>query len=518
MVRSDFQRLCQRASHPSELEKPRQGGRQRKGGSDDPQAGAFRESTSEGLSAGACFETKRSGEAKLARAQAEARSHEGRCGDTSPLEGVAAHAVAARGRLSPLKLHFFSFLLQYQLHSSRTLDIMFHMVEILSELFRIVDGAIRQDASKVRNYALLVADKLENGGDAISAKRLRQLVEEKSGELRPARLNQGSTPPVDQESRFPLLELVNVTNASEPFVCDPDQQAVVNEFASIVEKRGVLERHGLESSASLLLYGPPGCGKSLLAQHIAQRLGLPLYLARLDSLVSSFLGSTSKNLRAVFDYAARQPCILFLDEFDAVAKLRDDPHEMGELKRVVNSFLQAFDSHAKDIIVIAATNHDQLLDAAIWRRFQLTLNLRLPSTEQRLRLWSHHAESFEWSDKVRQALTNLSEGLSGAQIVTICQRLKQRRLIGLSEAQPSDATRLLCGLWESSGKPNPPVTTTLLGERTAFAAALQKRDENLFNQTVIAELAGVSKSTLSREMSVPKKKAKHSAKKVSKPR
>lgn len=416
------------------------------------------------------------------------------------------------------KLHKFTLLLHNILHLSHFNANVSHMTEILSELFRIVDGGIRQDTSKVRNYALLVAEKLETGGDSISAKRLRQLVEEKSGELRPARLNHGSTPPVDQESRFPLLELVNVSGLSAPFVCDHDQQAVVDEFASIVEKRSMLERHGLESSASLLLYGPPGCGKSLLAQHIAQRLGLPLYLARLDSLVSSFLGSTSKNLRAVFDYAARQPCILFMDEFDAVAKLRDDPHEMGELKRVVNSFLQAFDSHAKDLIVIAATNHDQLLDAAIWRRFQLTLNLRLPSTEQRLQLWSHHAETFRWTEKAIPALANLSEGLSGAQIVTICQRLKQRQLIGLSESQPSDAAKLLCGLWEASGKPNPPITRALLNERGALAAALQKRDGSLFNQTVIAELAGVSKSTLSREIGIPKKKSKSSAKKTASPR
>lgn len=392
------------------------------------------------------------------------------------------------------------------------------MTEILSELFRIVDGALRQDAPKVRNYALLVAEKLEAGGDAISAKRLRRLVEEKSGELRPARLNQGSTLPVDQESRFPLLESINVANISDPFVCDLDQQAIVDEFVSMVQKRGVLERHGLESAASLLLYGPPGCGKSLLAQHIAKRLGLPLYLARLDSLVSSFLGSTSKNLRAVFDYAARQPCILFLDEFDAVAKLRDDPHEMGELKRVVNSFLQAFDSHAKDLIVIAATNHDQLLDAAIWRRFQLALNLRLPSEEQRLKLWTHHAANFGWSGKAVMALANLSEGLSGAQIVTICQRLKQRKLMELSEAEPSDAVKLLCALWDNSSQASAPVTTNMLSERSAFAAALQKRDDSLFNQSVIAELAGVSKSTLSREISPPKKKRGGPASKVSKSR
>jgi len=83
------------------------------------------------------------------------------------------------------------------------------------------------------------------------------------------------------------------------------------------------------------MYGPPGTGKSRLARHIARELGLDLYVARLDGLISSFLGSTSKNIRALFDFASKTPCVLFLDEFDAIAKLRGDTQELGELKRVV---------------------------------------------------------------------------------------------------------------------------------------------------------------------------------------
>ena len=93
-----------------------------------------------------------------------------------------------------------------------------------------------------------------------------------------------------------------------------------------------------------MLYGVPGCGKSTVAKYIAQQIGLPLVIARLDALVSSLLGSTSKNIRKVFDFADSRPCILFLDEFDAIAKARDDQHELGELKRVINSLLQNIDS------------------------------------------------------------------------------------------------------------------------------------------------------------------------------
>ena len=128
----------------------------------------------------------------------------------------------------------------------------------------------------------------------------------------------------------------------------------------------------------MLLYGPPGCGKSRLARYTARKLGLELYVARLDGLISSYLGSTSKNIRALFEFASRTPCVLFLDEFDAIAKLRGDTQELGELKRVVNSFIQNLDTLGTQSVVLAATNHEVLLDAAVWRRFSYRLELSYP--------------------------------------------------------------------------------------------------------------------------------------------
>src|ERR1017187_4799814 len=198
-------------------------------------------------------------------------------------------------------------------------------VSFMSELFRIVNGALRLDIDKVRNYTAFLTDKLEKAGDPASAGRLRKMLEESDQQLRPAGAAFAKALPVDAESRFPLIERVNLKALSEPpVVLAQDQWVTVNEFLSIAKSYAQADVEGLATSLSLLMYGPPGTGKSRLARYIAQELGLDLYVARLDGLISSFLGSTSKNIRALFDFGARTPCILFLDEFDAIAKLRGD--------------------------------------------------------------------------------------------------------------------------------------------------------------------------------------------------
>ena len=135
------------------------------------------------------------------------------------------------------------------------------------------------------------------------------------------------------------------------------------------------------------MFGDPGTGKSLLASHIAAQLDRPLYIARLDALISSRLGETAKNVRSIFDFIPVRNAVLFLDEMDAIAKLRDDRQELGELKRVVNAVIQGLDTLTNDVIVIGATNHPHLLDPAIFRRFPYKLELGPPSEDTRAEMW-----------------------------------------------------------------------------------------------------------------------------------
>src|SRR5271170_7206592 len=282
-------------------------------------------------------------------------------------------------------------------------------ISFMSELFRIINGALRLDIDKVRNYTSFLADKLEKAGDKASATRLRKMLEENDQQLRPAGAAFARALPVDSESRFPLIERVKVKDLFEPpAILSQEQWDTVNEFLSIAKSHAQADT----AAISLLMYGPPGTGKSRLARHIAQELGLELYVARLDGLISSFLGSTSKNIRALFDFAARTPCVLFLDEFDAIAKLRGDTQELGELKRVVNSFIQNLDMLGTQSIVIAATNHEELLDSAIWRRFSYRLALSFPSVEERQLMWGQFVLPLQFTPREIELLVDLSEGFS----------------------------------------------------------------------------------------------------------
>lgn len=369
----------------------------------------------------------------------------------------------------------------------------------INELFRIVNGALRLDVDKVRNYTAFLAEKLESSGDTDSATRLRKMLEETDHQIRPADVRFSNTIPVDSESRFPLIEHIRLKTLQEPPIeLLQAQWDVVHEFLSVAKSYGTSDIPEIGGSLSFLMYGPPGTGKSRLARHIAKELGLDLYVARLDGLISSYLGSTSKNIRALFDFAAKTPCVLFLDEFDAIAKLRGDTQELGELKRVVNSFLQNLDSLGSHSIVLAATNHDGLLDAAVWRRFAYRLALKLPSREQRARIWLSFIEPVTFSERNIGILADLSEGFSGSDIREICTRLRRRQSINGMPPTLKDAFQVLLNLaigGEESGR----FVAQLANKDTdSVVYALRQRDQRLYSMAVIAELIGVSKATIHR--------------------
>lgn len=225
------------------------------------------------------------------------------------------------------------------------------------------------------------------------------------------------TAPRDKDSLLELYEIVQSNIYLEDVILPENQKNALVQLIEEQKNAEDLKKHKIEPANRLLLCGPPGCGKTMTAYAIGQSLGLPIAYVRLDGLVSSYLGQTSTNLRKVFDSVRNQRIILFLDEFDAIAKKRDDSNELGELKRVVTTLLQNFDNMPSNILLIAATNHEHLLDPAIWRRFNLTITLELPNESQRLILLQKWMTEYSIDELLDyETLAKITEGLNGAQI------------------------------------------------------------------------------------------------------
>jgi SpoVK/Ycf46/Vps4 family AAA+-type ATPase len=172
---------------------------------------------------------------------------------------------------------------------------------------------------------------------------------------------------------------------------------VANACSELIEEQrraSVLRAHGLEPRHRLLLAGPPGNGKTSLAESLAYELSLPLFTVRYDAVVTSYLGETAQRLRRLFDYVRTEPCILFFDEFDAIGKERGDIHETGEIKRVVTTLLLQLDELPSYCVLVGATNHPELLDRATWRRFEIKLEIARPSEELMAKFFADNLKRF----------------------------------------------------------------------------------------------------------------------------
>lgn len=316
----------------------------------------------------------------------------------------------------------------------------------LSEILKILDGALRSNASMSANYAGLLADKLEQEGEREQAVRIRERLARAPSAIVHAQDAGGVSAglPVDSESRLHTVDSSSPVKGSVRLYLSDGTCSRVNEFIDSVQHYDKLHAAGASVPLRMLIYGEPGTGKTQTARWIASELRLPLLTVRCDTLISSLLGQTSKNLRRVFEYAEQRPCVLFLDEFDALASARGNERDVGELQRVVIALLQNIDALSNNTILLAASNHEQLLDSAVWRRFPFRLPLPLPDAALRQAIWSAMLGEFAPTDLDWTTLTTKSAGVSGALIEQIVLDTKRSAILaGRPQVDKSELFRRL---------------------------------------------------------------------------
>lgn len=360
---------------------------------------------------------------------------------------------------------------------------------VTGDIIALIEASLDANYTEVRSVSNRIARSV-SVDDMDVAKKIKSILRRKGVPLRSSGYSDAL--PLDPKSRMPLVE--EHQWPVSPIFLGETEQSTFSAFIESVKHQDKLIENGLSGRLGLLLSGPPGTGKTLIAGHIAAHLNRPLYVVRLDSVISSLLGDTAKNLRQIFDFVPSKNGILFLDEVDAVAKIRDDRHEVGELKRVVNTLIQGLDSLDDSAVVIAATNHAGLLDPAIWRRFPYKIRFGFPSLDVREALWDHFLYQDRGDKKLLKALAVISEGLSGADIETLA--IASRRLAVLTDTEINIATVIQTIVEsDSSNTAFPNIEEMTSSNKKKLIMLLH--EAKIFTQTEIGHFLGLSRQTIS---------------------
>ena len=292
----------------------------------------------------------------------------------------------------------------------------------------------------------------------------------------------GGSVPTEGDSAHPLVD-VNVTPDGDGLILAMPKMRDLEELVSERGRMDELHRAGVGVTRSLLLSGPPGVGKTMAARWLAQSLALPLVTLDLSSVVSSYLGSSGRNIKSVLDYAKSGECVLLLDEFDAIAKRRDDDSDIGELKRIVNVVLVELDRWPDTSLLVAATNHPQLLDPAVGRRFDRAVELGLPGWVERIAILEYLASgSVDLDRTLIELVADLTEQMSSSELTrlwALCRRRSILHEVSIGDSLIEEIARMAA----VSG-----------AARDKMIAALHERLE-LSNRR-IAELVGVTHPTV----------------------
>ncbi|NER33135.1 MAG: ATP-binding protein [Oscillatoria sp. SIO1A7] len=318
--------------------------------------------------------------------------------------------------------------------------------EILKRMFRAIASS---DTEAIDKLMYLVIKEERRRGHTLLADQLESITKNSQ---KPPQTSNKTTPPTPPTSeslqnlqglselptskRFhlPLVTVIHREKLRHHIIL-PEQtekrfQRIEREHAA----RDRLAHYGLRYRQKILLYGYPGCGKTLGAERLAWNTGLPLLKVRFDAMVSSFLGETASNLRAVFEEAAKNPCLLFFDECDSIAKSREDVQEVGEIKRVVNSFLQILDEYEPSSgLLVAATNLNKYLDPALWRRFDDIIEVPKPGEQELRIILKQTLSALELGIIDWPMILQKMDGFSAAQAVLAAQDAAKRAILEREE-------------------------------------------------------------------------------------
>jgi hypothetical protein len=308
-----------------------------------------------------------------------------------------------------------------------------------------------------------------------------------------------STPlPVDKENGTPLVEASfpqELSDFERYHYFDDDVTNAINGIIKEWNYAEELQKNGIKPSYNYLFFGLPGTGKTELAKYLAFKLNLPLLTARLDSLLSSFLGTSARNISTLFDFADKFNCILLLDEFDAIAKYRDDNKEVGEIKRVVNTLLQRLDKRQGKGIVVATTNHEKLLDPAVWRRFQNKIMIPTPSVTVRGKIISSYLSPLILNESEKDFLSLVLDGFTPADIKNCIEFIKRFTIINRDESV--DLYRAIKSyFFVNANHNNELVVSMLSGSEQQLAEILVNKIG--YSIQDVSNLVGKHKSTVSR--------------------
>ncbi|NCD67982.1 AAA family ATPase [Mucilaginibacter agri] len=311
----------------------------------------------------------------------------------------------------------------------------------------LIKSYAEDDEHRFFTTAMQIAASEARQGHANVAQELKDLIERARKEKSVAFLETPKTVSLSGPKRE-LKELIEVFKPRinlKDMVLSPVVKESLDKLINEQQKWEVLRKHNLSPKRKLLLTGMPGTGKTMTAQAIAGELGLSVYIIRLDGLMSKYMGESIVKLRMIFDAMEDHRAVYLFDEFDSIGSQRDKGQDVGEIKRVLNSFLINIEKDQSNSIIIAATNLPESLDKALFRRFDDVVNYPLPNAEQIVLALKKATQGYSFAQKVNfKSLAKQADGLNYSDIIKACEdAIKEMILTGSLKVNLSDLERAL---------------------------------------------------------------------------